>query len=95
MWCEDVSNQSCEIPRNLVRNRLLPQLETAWGEAFRANLCRSADILRSDDAFLEQLIIRRELSLNACWFNPGYDRYDTLPAWARATLDRHRRDRRL
>lgn len=58
-WCEDASNQSCEIPRNLVRNRLLPQLEAVWGEAFRANLCRTADILRSDDALLEQLAKRR------------------------------------
>lgn len=46
------------------------------------------------DAFIEQLIVRRELSLNACWFNPGYDRYDTLPAWALKTLDRHRKDKR-
>ena len=46
------------------------------------------------DAFLEQLIVRRELSLNACWFNPGYDRYDTLPAWALKTLDQHRKDKR-
>ena len=54
-----------------------------------------ADVSRAArDAFLEQLIVRRELSLNACWFNQGYDRYETLPAWARATLDRHRRDRR-
>ena len=46
------------------------------------------------DAFLEQLIVRRELSMNACWFNPAYDRYDSLPAWALATLDKHRSDRR-
>ncbi|HAL92164.1 MAG TPA: deoxyribodipyrimidine photolyase [Verrucomicrobia bacterium] len=46
------------------------------------------------DAFLEQLIVRRELSLNACWFNPAYDRYDALPAWSRKTLDRHRKDKR-
>ena len=45
-------------------------------------------------AYLEQLIVRRELSLNACWFNPGYDRFDTLPAWALQTLDKHRGDRR-
>ena len=45
-------------------------------------------------AFLEQLIVRRELSLNACWFNPGYDRYESLPAWALQTLDKHRRDKR-
>ena len=46
------------------------------------------------DAYLEQLIVRRELSLNACRFNPGYDRYDTLPAWTLKTLDRHRKDKR-
>ena len=46
---------------------------------------QTADAPRvATDAFLEQLIVRRELSLNACWFNPGYDRYDTLPAWALA-----------
>lgn len=46
------------------------------------------------DTFLEQLIVRRELSMNAIWFNPGYDRFDTLPAWARKTLDEHRKDKR-
>ena len=56
---------------------------------------QAADAPRvATDAFLEQLIVRRELSLNACWFNPGYDRYDTLPAWARKTLDEHRKDKR-
>ena len=56
---------------------------------------QAADAPRvATDAFLEQLIVRRELSLNACWFNPGYDRYDTLPAWALKTLDRHRKDKR-
>lgn len=46
------------------------------------------------DAFLEQLIVRRELALNACWFNPDRDRYDALPEWARATLARHSDDPR-
>ena len=56
---------------------------------------QAADAPRvATDAFLEQLIVRRELSLNACWFNPGYDRYDTLPAWALKTLELHRKDER-
>jgi deoxyribodipyrimidine photo-lyase len=46
------------------------------------------------DAFLEQLIVRRELSLNACWFRPGYDRYASLPEWARKTLALHAADKR-
>ena len=48
----------------------------------------------ASDAFLEQLIVRRELSLNACWHNAAYDRYDGLPAWARRTLAQHRSDKR-
>ncbi len=46
------------------------------------------------EAFLEELIIRRELSDNYCFYNPGYDRVDGFPGWARETLDRHRGDPR-
>jgi deoxyribodipyrimidine photo-lyase len=46
------------------------------------------------EAYLEQLVVRRELSLNAVWFNPDYDGYNTLPVWARKTLDEHRQDKR-
>lgn len=46
------------------------------------------------DAFLEQLIVRRELADNYCWYNPDYDSLKRLPLWARQTLDRHAGDRR-
>jgi hypothetical protein len=46
------------------------------------------------DAFLEQLVIRRELAFNMCFYNPRYDSLAALPDWARRTLDRHRNDRR-
>ncbi len=46
------------------------------------------------DAFLEELIVRRELSFNYTTYNPDYDRYAGLPAWARATLEEHAGDRR-
>jgi len=46
------------------------------------------------DSFLEELIIRRELSDNFCFFNPDYDRMEGFPAWAKKTLEEHRRDRR-
>ena len=48
----------------------------------------------SRDAFLEELIIRRELSDNFCFHNPFYDRFEGFPGWAKATLNTHRRDRR-
>lgn len=45
-------------------------------------------------AFCEQLIVRRELSMNFCYYNPHYDEYSCLPSWARDSLERHRRDKR-
>ncbi len=46
------------------------------------------------DRFLEELIVRRELSDNFCRFEPAYDSLACAPAWAKATLDAHRADRR-
>ncbi len=46
------------------------------------------------EAFLEELIVRRELAINYVVYTKRYDRYDALPAWARHTLDEHRGDRR-
>ncbi len=47
------------------------------------------------DAFLEELIVRRELAVNfVLHAEDDYDRYATLPSWARATLDEHRGDAR-
>lgn len=46
------------------------------------------------DAFLDELVTWRELGFNMCAHGSDYDRYESLPDWARATLDAHRRDRR-
>lgn len=45
-------------------------------------------------AYLEELLVRRELAQNFVNFTPHYDRYACVPAWARATLGQHRRDKR-
>jgi deoxyribodipyrimidine photo-lyase len=46
-------------------------------------------------AFLEELIVRRELAMNHVHTNPGYDRYETaLPDWARKALAEHAGDPR-
>jgi len=44
--------------------------------------------------FLEELIVRRELGLNFVRFNPAYDSFRALPAWAAQSLARHARDKR-
>jgi deoxyribodipyrimidine photo-lyase len=49
---------------------------------------------RDRDAFLEQLIVRRELSVNFVRFNPVYDRIENAEPWAERTLTVHARDAR-
>ena len=46
------------------------------------------------DVFLEELIVRRELSDNFCYYNPDYDTIKAFPRWAKETLNEHRKDRR-
>ncbi len=46
------------------------------------------------EGFLEQLITWRELGFNLCDRVRGYDRYDSLPEWARRTLEEHEADPR-
>lgn len=49
---------------------------------------------KSVEAFLEESIVRRELSDNFCYYNPNYDSFSGFPTWAQKTLNEHRNDRR-
>jgi len=65
-------------------------------------LCSRADGRRSGwwglpkaaEAFLDQLITWRELGFNFCHLRDDYDRIESLPAWARETLEAHAGDPR-
>ncbi|MGD8779616.1 MAG: deoxyribodipyrimidine photo-lyase [Ignavibacteria bacterium] len=48
----------------------------------------------SKKTFLEELIVRRELSDNFCFYNPNYDTFSCFPDWAKKTLNEHRKDER-
>jgi deoxyribodipyrimidine photo-lyase len=43
----------------------------------------------SKKAFLEELVVRRELSFNFTRHNPKYDSLECLPAWAQQTMREH------
>jgi deoxyribodipyrimidine photo-lyase len=43
-------------------------------------------------AYLEELVVRRELAINFVWYTPDYDHYACLPGWARKTLAEHAGD---
>lgn len=45
-------------------------------------------------SFLEELVVRGELSDNFCFFNPNYDTFEGFPQWSKNTLNEHRNDRR-
>jgi len=46
------------------------------------------------EAFLEELIIRRELSMNFVFYNEKFDSYRAIPEWARKSLRCHQKDKR-
>ena len=48
----------------------------------------------SIDAYLEELIVRRELSFNMTSFNAHYDSLAALPAWVQKTMREHADDAR-
>jgi len=48
----------------------------------------------SSEAFLEELIVRRELSDNFCYYNSEYDSFNGFHEWAQKSLNEHRKDKR-
>ena len=83
-------------PELAATSRLSPYLHFGQlGPRTVALAIRDADAPQADkDAFLEQLIVRRELAINFVRYNPGYDRLDGCEPWARYSLKHHARDRR-
>ena len=63
---------------------------------FLALLIQSSASTMVDDiaSFIEELIVRRELAINFVNFNPNYDVFKGLPAWAQKTLREHKPDKR-
>jgi len=58
-------------------------------------LSRAADTPKAvKDAYIEQLIVRRELAMNFAFYTPNYDAYACIPGWAQKTLAEHENDSR-
>lgn len=77
-------------------SQLSPYLHFGYiGPRAVALAVKSADAPREDrDAFLEQMIVRRELAVNFVKYNPQYDSLRCAEPWALRTLQAHRRDER-
>lgn len=50
--------------------------------------------ITAQENYLEELIVRRELSDNYCYYNSDYDNFNGFPDWAKKTLNEHRNDKR-
>jgi deoxyribodipyrimidine photo-lyase len=46
------------------------------------------------ESFVEELVVRRELSMNFVYYNDDYDSFSNLPGWAKVTLREHKDDER-
>lgn len=46
------------------------------------------------NSFIEEILIRKELSDNYCYYNKNYDSIQGLPNWALKTLQEHKNDKR-
>ena len=57
-------------------------------------VARGAATSPDSEAFLEELIVRRELSDNFCYYNPRYDSVEGFADWAKKDIELHRDDPR-
>lgn len=48
----------------------------------------------SKKAFLDEILVWKEIADNFCYYNPGYDRFESFPDWAKESLNAHRHDLR-
>ncbi len=55
---------------------------------------KNKKLQQSKEDFLEELIVRKELSDNFCFYNPNYDSLKGAPDWAKKTLKEHENDKR-
>lgn len=77
-------------------SRLSPYLHFGFLSVYEiVESVNDADVPKeSKEAFLEELIVRRELSYNFTKFNDKYDSLACLPAWVQETMRKHTDDKR-
>ncbi|MBD3403129.1 deoxyribodipyrimidine photolyase [candidate division GN15 bacterium] len=83
-------------PTRAQQSDLSPWLNFGFLSAQRAALAvqRVDRDVKSQEAFLEEMIVRRELSDNFCLYNDAYDSFTGFPEWAQQSLKEHQQDPR-
>lgn len=81
-------------PSNQISSNMSPYLHFGQISPITIALAIIESHSPSIDTYLEELIIRRELSMNYVWYNEKYDTFQGLPTWAQDTLNDHQSDHR-
>lgn len=83
---------------NISRRRIILELLKKTGgvieELFDEQKNGSNGEMGSVAAFIEECVVRAEISENFCFYNPHYDSYDGFPTWAKETLRKASTDTR-
>ena len=82
-------------PNSNVLSNLSPYLHFGQISAQRvALIVNGLNDHPSAESFLEELIVRRELSDNFCFYNASYNSFRGFPDLAKKTLNDHKKDQR-
>ncbi len=78
-------------PNEDAQSDLSPYLHFGQISAQRVALETVKEIKQGENrkSFLEELVVRRELSDNFCYYVDRYDSFESFPDWARKTLKEH------
>lgn len=91
----DLYDELRNDPNKDVLSNLSPYLHFGQISAQRiALIVSSLGNHPSAESFLEELVVRRELSDNFCYYNANYDSFKGFPDWAKKTLNAHKKDER-
>ncbi len=58
------------------------------------NKIKETELKEDATVFIEELVIRKELADNFCYYNQEYDNFKGIPEWAKKSLNEHRNDKR-
>lgn len=86
---KNIYNNGRNDPNEDAQSNLSPYLHYGMISAQRVAL-----MTIGMDTFIEELVVRRELADNYCFYEPNYDNFKGFHAWAQKTLNEHRADER-
>ena len=90
----DIYSEAKNNPNKNATSNLSPYLHFGFISAQRIvlEIIKSSSTRENKETFLEELIVRKELSDNFCLYSKGYKNFDGILDWAKSTLNSHRYD---